>query len=249
MWAALPYVPVLLAVVAVAMVQVRTGRVGAVLVWLMLATFCLVLLRQLTTLLIVGGMAVVLQEQKVRLGYQAHHDALTGLPNRAAFQDRGGRALRDADSVALLLLDLDGFKPVNDSLGHAAGDEVLVSIAGRLSAALRPGDVACRLGGDEFAVLVTDVSDDEVLDLARRVLSDISGPMTIHGTPVAVGVSIGVTSSRRGTTDSLDLLLREADEAMYDAKARGKGIISRYHGREGTTIALVPASIPSGGGG
>jgi diguanylate cyclase (GGDEF)-like protein len=241
-WAILPYLPVVLAVVAVAIVQVRTGQLGAVLVWLMLATFCLVLLRQLTTLLTIGGMAAVLQEQKVHLAYQAHHDALTGLPNRAAFHDRGAEAVQDADRVVLLLLDLDGFKPINDSLGHAGGDHCLVIVSRRLTAALRPGDIVCRLGGDEFAVLVTDVSDDEAVGLAQRILSAISEPMTIHGTTVAVGVSIGIASSRPGADHTLDLLLQQADEAMYDVKARGKGAISYYHG-EGDSIVEDAAAM------
>jgi diguanylate cyclase (GGDEF)-like protein len=242
MWGVLPYVPVLLAVGAIAMVQVRTGRVGAVLVWLMLGTFCLVLLRQLATLLMVGGMAVVLQKQQVLLTYQAQHDALTGLPNRAAFQDRGAEAVRDTARVALLMLDLDGFKPVNDTLGHAAGDEVLVTVARRLAGALRPGDFACRLGGDEFAVLLTDVSDDDVMGLARRVLSAVSEPMTIHGIPAAVGASIGVTSSRPGTARTLDVLVRQADDAMYDAKAGGKGSVRCYQ-EAGPITAPDPAEL------
>jgi diguanylate cyclase (GGDEF)-like protein len=232
-WATLPYVPVLAAVVAIAMVQVRTGQLGPVLVWLMLGTFCLVLLRQLTTLLMIGGMAVVLADQKARLAYQAHHDVLTGLPNRAAFQERGAETLRDAGRVALLLLDLDGFKPVNDSLGHAAGDAVLVTVAHRIAATLRPADLVCRLGGDEFAVLLTDVSDDDARSLALRLLTAVKEPMTVTGTPVAVGVSIGVTSSTPGTADTLDELLRQADEAMYAAKAHGRGRVSCYRGADG----------------
>ncbi|MEU8238461.1 GGDEF domain-containing protein [Actinoplanes missouriensis] len=227
-WAVLPYIPVILAVAAVAVVQVVTGQLGAVLVWLLLGTFCLVLLRQLTSLVMVGSMAVTLQEQKAHLAYQAHHDPLTGLPNRAAFRERGAAAIGDAGRVALLLLDLDGFKPINDSLGHSGGDEALVTVGHRLAAALRPEDVVCRLGGDEFAVLVTDISDDDTTSLAQRLLTTISAPMTIHGSTVAVGVSIGITPSQPGTPDSLDRLLREADLAMYDAKARGKGAISFF---------------------
>lgn len=225
LWAILPYIPVISAVVAVALVQLRTGQLGPVLVWLMLGTFCLVLLRQLTTLLLISRMAAVLHEQKAELAKQAHHDALTGLPNRVAFHDHGARALRGTGQVVVMLLDLDGFKQVNDSLGHAAGDEVLVTVAHRLTTSLRPADVTCRLGGDEFAVLLTDVSDDVVTHLAGRALSAIHEPMTVQGEPVTVGVSIGVASAPAAGAVTLDVLLQKADEAMYAAKAHGKGKI------------------------
>ncbi|GIE28539.1 hypothetical protein Ait01nite_015840 [Actinoplanes italicus] len=241
-WAAMPYIPVILAVVAVAVVQVRTGRLGSMLVWLLLGTFGLVLLRQLTTLRMVGGMAVALQRQKEQLAYQAHHDPLTGLPNRAAFQERGDLAVRDGGDMVLMLLDLDGFKPINDTLGHAGGDQALVTVARRLGEALRPGDVACRLGGDEFAVLVTGTSPDDAMSLARRLLTSIREPMTIQQSPVAVGVSIGIASSTPGSTPSLDLLLQQADMAMYDAKANGKNTIRCHDGEN--AVPLPPVAAP-----
>lgn len=222
-WALLPYLPVVLAVAAVATAQMRLRRLAPILVWLMLCIFCLVLLRQLTTLLTLGSMAIALQEQKAVMEYQAHHDMLTGLPNRAAFYDRRVWAMRDAHRVVVMLLDLDGFKQVNDSLGHAAGDQVLKVVAGRLIAALRPTDVTCRLGGDEFSVLMTDVLDHTVLSVVQRLLDTIGEPIFINGTSVAVGASIGITSSWTWETTTVDELLRRADAAMYAAKGNGKG--------------------------
>jgi diguanylate cyclase (GGDEF)-like protein len=155
--------------------------------------------------------------------HQALHDSLTGLPNRALFLDRLAHALERggvAGRVGVLFCDLDRFKTVNDSLGHAAGDELLVAVASRLSGCLRAGDTAARLGGDEFAVLIEDVrSEREAVAVAERLIEALNPPFEIRGREVFVSASVGVVvGSGRG-----EELLRNADVAMYRAKAEGKG--------------------------
>lgn len=156
-----------------------------------------------------------------RLQLLALHDFLTGLPNRVLIMDRLGLALarsrRDGTKVALLFLDLDGFKAVNDNLGHDAGDELLIVIADRLKNALRPSDTAGRLGGDEFVVVFDGVSDQyAVEDLVTRVQEVISRPCTIRGMPIEVRVSVGMALA--DDTSDPESLLRQADTAMYEDK-------------------------------
>jgi diguanylate cyclase (GGDEF)-like protein len=157
--------------------------------------------------------------------HQAFHDSLTGLPNRALFLDRlelaHARARRSGSPIAVLFMDLDSFKNVNDSLGHAAGDELLVLVAGRLRRWLRPSDTAARFGGDEFAILIEDIDTSNGAQVvAQRVLDALREPFAIHGQEVLVGVSIGIASSAHPGSDDL---LRNADLAMYRAKGMGKG--------------------------
>jgi diguanylate cyclase (GGDEF)-like protein/PAS domain S-box-containing protein len=159
------------------------------------------------------------------LEYQAFHDALTGLPNRALFTRRLERALVQADradnSVAVLFLDLDNFKVVNDSLGHAQGDALLRTVADRLRASLRARDTGARLGGDEFTVLLENVTGEaEAIEVAERIASALRIPVALKGRAVVVSASIGVAlgPTRGGSQD----LMREADLAMYRAKANGK---------------------------
>jgi diguanylate cyclase (GGDEF)-like protein/PAS domain S-box-containing protein len=166
---------------------------------------------------------------EAELRHQAFHDALTHLANRALFSDRVDHALgrrhRNAGSLAVLLLDLDGFKTVNDSLGHNAGDALLVGVASRLDAILRTGDTAARLGGDEFAVLLEDLeSEDDALDVAQRVIEEVSRPFCIAGKEIFVTASVGITLGGDGDHgDNSDEMLRNADAAMYRAKSQGKG--------------------------
>jgi diguanylate cyclase (GGDEF)-like protein len=155
----------------------------------------------------------------------ALHDPLTKLPNRTLLLDRLGLALSRAGRlgslVAVLFLDLDGFKAVNDSLGHAAGDELLIQVAERVRGCLRPADTVARLGGDEFGILLEEVSDaTEVHAVADRILDALRVPMTVQGKELVTGASIGVVlgASEEGAGD----LLRRADLAMYVAKAGGK---------------------------
>jgi diguanylate cyclase (GGDEF)-like protein/PAS domain S-box-containing protein len=166
-----------------------------------------------------------------QLRHQAFHDTLTGLPNRALLEDRLtqalARAARSARPVAVLSLDLDNFKTVNDSLGHLAGDEVLVTIGQRIGRLIRGADTAARFGGDEFAVLLEDLPAGvdpvtESAQVAQRLLDACRAPMTIQEREVAVGCSIGIAISDAGI-ESPDDLLRAADVAMYNGKERGRG--------------------------
>ena len=165
---------------------------------------------------VLARFATAVREQEkaqAQLVFQARHDALTGLANRTVLADR----LRNPGPVALLYLDLDGFKEVNDSLGHDAGDAVLTAVAGRLSAAVRGTDLVVRLGGDEFVLLCPDLPADEAINLAQRVLAEVSRPIPFRGTMLEVGVSVGIAAPG-GERD----VLRTADMAMYEAKRLGK---------------------------
>ena len=166
---------------------------------------------------------IALQEQ---LRHQALHDALTGLPNRTLFVDRLGQAIeqsrRGERMPAVLFLDVDRFKVVNDSLGHRAGDELLVQLAGRLRSATRRGETVARLGGDEFTVLLpgaTSVAD--AVTVAKRILQAVEEPFRVQQRDIVVSVSIGIVLSQ--PTDDPDTALRAADAAMYRAKEEGRG--------------------------
>ena len=162
-----------------------------------------------------------------QLLHDAFHDALTGLPNRALFADRLkltlARAKRSgAHQFAVLFLDLDRFKVINDSLGHTIGDQLLVGIARRLETCLRPGDTVARLGGDEFTILLEDIDDiKETLAVAKRVEKELSLPFNLGGHEVFTTVSIGIAPSTTGYERPEDVL-RDADTAMYRAKSLGK---------------------------
>ncbi len=163
-----------------------------------------------------------------KLAHDAMHDVLTGLPNRALFLDRlnlslARRARHSDHSCGVLFLDLDRFKEINDVLGHAAGDVVLIAVAERLHAVLRPQDSAARLGGDEFAVLVEGIhATDDLETVAKRILSEMLRPFDIFGHFIQVGASIGAAVAGSDHT-SADLLIRDADFAMYRAKQTGGG--------------------------
>ena len=167
---------------------------------------------------------LALEEQ---LRHRAFHDALTALPNRELLRDRIRHALdrsgRDGEKVAIVLLDLDGFKLLNDSLGHSAGDVLLSNIARRLLDTVRPGDTVARLGGDEFAVLVEyDGPGDDVLALADRICGALRAPLAIRNEEICVSASAGVALSADCATGAEELL-RNADLAMYRAKAVNRG--------------------------
>jgi diguanylate cyclase (GGDEF)-like protein len=179
------------------------------------------------------GLSVYLRDVSVRksleeeLRRQAFHDALTGLPNRALFLDRLQHALARADghdrSIAILFLDLDNFKVVNDSLGHETGDRLLVQIAERLRSCLRTEDTAARFGGDEFTVLVEETGDEhDAIQIAKRLSDTLRAPVLLGGHEVYPSFSIGIATSAPDQ-DSADGLLRKADLAMYRAKTNGKG--------------------------
>jgi diguanylate cyclase (GGDEF)-like protein/PAS domain S-box-containing protein len=173
------------------------------------------------------------REAQEKLQFAAYHDGLTSLPNRLAFL-QGLQAAIDRSKVdptatfATLLLDLDRFKMVNDSLGHAAGNELLVEVARRLSSSVRPGDSVARLGGDEFGLMFDRIgSQQEAVSLAQRVVDTIVQPMQIGGSEFTVQCSIGLTLSDLGHR-SADEMIRDADIAMYDAKGKGRGRISVF---------------------
>jgi len=162
------------------------------------------------------------------LRHQALHDGLTGLPNRKLFLDRLEHAMTRTRQAAVLYLDLDGFKKVNDSLGHNAGDLLLRTAAERLTGALRPQDTVARLGGDEFAVLIEDGDRPTVVSLAQACLDALNQPFLLHGRKAVISVSIGVVFIAGGDADEV---IRNADVAMYAAKARGKGCYQIFESR------------------
>jgi len=171
-------------------------------------------------------------EQENSLKLQAHFDTLTGLPNRVLFSDRLDQALaharRHRENLAVCMLDLDGFKMVNDSLGHPSGDQLLREVARRLHDSLRGDDTAARLGGDEFALLIGDLkTSGQCEQVVKRALDAVGAPYFIDGAEVRVTASIGVTLFPGDTMDP-DQLLRHADQAMYKAKQAGKNRFSIF---------------------
>ncbi|HEX7094731.1 MAG TPA: EAL domain-containing protein [Acidimicrobiales bacterium] len=179
-----------------------------------------------------AAIAVQRHQAELRLSHLAHHDKLTGLPNRVLLQARLDEGINHArthnSSIAVMFLDLDNFKIVNDSFGHAAGDQVLVGFAERFRKLLRPGDVLGRFGGDEFVVLLENVSSaSDATPVAERLLEDLKRPFRLRDNPVFLTVSVGIAVSQGGR-DSSEVLLRNADAAMYQAKERGRSRIEIY---------------------
>lgn len=169
-----------------------------------------------------------LQQQQTELSRAAHHDALTGLPNRRLLSDRIETALTNArrqhTKIALLFFDLDEFKPVNDTLGHEAGDQILKMVAERLTGLIRATDSVARLGGDEFVVLLTHLGEDAVKAteaMAGKLMAALKEPFELEGTVCTIGTSVGaiISDGHLAETD----LLRQADVLMYEAKAAGRG--------------------------
>ncbi|HYH87871.1 MAG TPA: GGDEF domain-containing protein [Solirubrobacteraceae bacterium] len=169
-----------------------------------------------------------LRELQVELEHQAFHDPLTGLANRLLFMNRVEFVLqRRTGNAAVIYLDLDNFKPINDTHGHEAGDAVLKAAGDRLTASLRPADTAARLGGDEFAVLLVDIPEEHIGVVADRIVANLSQPLEFADLELTVGASLGVASAASGTLDA-DSLVRNADVAMYVAKHGGKGRLSVF---------------------
>jgi diguanylate cyclase (GGDEF)-like protein/PAS domain S-box-containing protein len=163
-----------------------------------------------------------------QLTHQAFHDSITHLANRALFNERVrhavARARREPMGLAAIFVDLDDFKTINDSLGHAAGDEVLLEVAKRITLAVRSGDTPARFGGDEFAILLEDVDDVQAAaDTAERVLESLSAPLEIAHKTLSIRASVGISIAEAGAAIDADELIRNADSAMYIAKSDGKG--------------------------
>jgi GGDEF domain-containing protein len=196
----LPYCPLALAVATSAFQQLRGQPAGPFLYWTFVALVLLIVGRQLLTVLDNQALNRRLAAMVGDLEHQAFHDGLTNLPNRALFRERVGHALRRR---------------------YAAGDDLLVAVAGRLPTCVRGEDTVARLGGDEFAILLEQAPSHEVaVRVAGRILESMGPPFPLQGHQVQVGASVGVTVSQAADVDAV---LREADVAMYTAKARGKG--------------------------
>jgi diguanylate cyclase (GGDEF)-like protein len=173
---------------------------------------------------------------EAQIQYMAHHDALTGLANRFLLMERLGQAMvkaqREANSVSVVFIDLDGFKAINDSLGHKAGDTLLKAMAERMQGCVRTADTVARLSGDEFVVLLEEeLSGDQsrALSIVERLQASVTEPVAIADQLVRVSCSIGVATSPQDGTDA-DALLTNADFAMYRAKQRGRDTYNFYSG-------------------
>lgn len=167
-----------------------------------------------------------LQQRRQELEHLAQHDTLTGLPNRALFADRMEQALagarRDHTRLALMFIDLDGFKPINDERGHAVGDVLLKEVGARIRRSIRESDTAARIGGDEFVVLLRHIqSKDDALAVAEKVRLSINQPIPTDGLPLVISASVGVATFPEGGSDAIELA-KNADRAMYRAKQQGR---------------------------
>lgn len=177
-----------------------------------------------------GGRLARARAELAQARSSADHDALTGLPNRRALDGLASRvrsgAVAGEGMVAVLFIDLDGFKPVNDRMGHAAGDEVLRVVASRLMGATRRNDFVCRMGGDEFVCVLLDMRDESCARaIARELIELIAAPFDIHGAHVRLAASVGVAMHRLQGADVAQLA-HEADQAMYAAKSRGLAMLT-----------------------
>ena len=180
---------------------------------------------------LVGQVALALRNSRAHedLSTQARTDSLTGLHNRASLLaglSAGLAGGEDPDGLQVLFLDLDDFKDVNDELGHRAGDVVLIEVAARLRASVRPTDVCARLGGDEFAVLLHGTGLAEAIEIAQRIVDAVAEPFLVGADAMRVGASIGIATPEAGV--GIEELVHQADVAMYAAKAKGKGRVEAF---------------------
>jgi diguanylate cyclase (GGDEF)-like protein len=228
-WPLLLYAPVAFAVIMAGYWHYRDGNVSVELTWLLIAVSAIILARQFLGARTHEGLMRDLSRQRAILARQAFRDPLTELGNRKLFIDHATDALADADDTmtAIILIDLDGFKGVNDTYGHAAGDALLRTAAERLNANVRSNDTVSRLGGDEFVVLLPRLADDQIADtVANRILRDLLQPLTFSDTVLTIRASAGIAIARGSV--HVDELMREADLALYQAKADGKGVARRF---------------------
>lgn len=183
---------------------------------------------QLEKILVVGEDITERKKHEEEIYHMAYHDQLTGLPNRQLFSDRLQQALvrakRNQSQIAVMYLDCDHFKPINDELGHDAGDEFLKSLAGKLNDCIRESDTVARIGGDEFNILLPDIQDDkEVITVAERIIASVNLPWEWNGKPYKISMSIGISLFPKDG-DEVKVLIKKADEALYLAKESGRGM-------------------------
>jgi diguanylate cyclase (GGDEF)-like protein len=230
--ALLPYPPIAAALGMTIAERVTSGGLSQFTFWTGLSMVAIVLVRQHLVVVDNVNLLRTLSVRERELAHQAQHDALTGLPNRVYFRDCVAAALeRNVITYArsaVLFMDLDDFKAVNDTHGHGMGDRVLEIVAERLRASVRPNDVAARLGGDEFAVLVDRAPDQKHLDaIAMRILQSMREPLVVDGLTMSVPGTIGIALAE-SSGETCDELLRRADVAMYAAKHEGKDRVGIY---------------------
>jgi diguanylate cyclase (GGDEF)-like protein len=227
----LPYLPVAATCGLIVVQIVRGLPVDRLEIGVEVLVVVLLIARQAVTLMENARLLDRVSEGRQKLAHQAFHDALTGLANRALFRDRLDHAMalhrRDGGGLAVLFLDLDDFKAVNDRHGHAAGDRVLKQAAERLTAGVREGDTVARLGGDEFAVLREGPGD--AMATAEALLAAVGTPYDVDGRTVTVGASVGFVDAAEHSGATADWLVRRADAAMYAGKRSGKNTLVRYH--------------------
>ena len=170
--------------------------------------------------------AIERKKAEVTIKKLAYHDSLTGLPSRTLFNDRFTMAMADSKrndkNTALIMLDLDHFKDVNDTFGHDAGDDILKEVSNRLTSILRQTDIVCRMGGDEFALLISDASVKEMIEeVAQRILAAIGNPFSLHGVKAWISASLGIAVYPEDG-ENLETLFKHADIAMYEVKKVGR---------------------------
>jgi diguanylate cyclase (GGDEF)-like protein len=229
-WPLARYAPAFAAVVLAALLHSRTGGAGPELTWFIIVVAAIILVRQFLGARTNEGLIRDLTRERAIMARQAFRDPLTQLGNRAMFINHAKDALGDADETmtAVIIIDLDGFKDVNDTYGHAAGDELLKTTAARLNANVRANDTVSRLGGDEFVVLLPRLVDDTIADtVADRILRDLLQPLVVGEVMLSIRASAGIAITR-GSGHDVDEVLREADQALYQAKAEGKGVARRF---------------------
>jgi diguanylate cyclase (GGDEF)-like protein len=230
---ALPYLPMAVATLLELATELSSRRLGPLLLASLLLLILLVGVRQYLALADNLRLMNDLREREQALEHQAYHDALTGLPNRARLRQRVDGAARprrgeEGPLLAVMFVDLDDFKHVNDRFGHEAGDRLLIAIAQRLRGCVRPGDIVARLGGDEFAILLEDLSGvTDAFGVAERIVDALTRPVDLGAWTVGVGGTVGVALARPGEAGGEELL-RRADVAMYRGKERGKGRVGIY---------------------
>ncbi|MGA8112166.1 MAG: EAL domain-containing protein [Actinocatenispora sp.] len=244
----LPYLPLTGCVVLFVVWTATGSTIAAYTMYLGALVLFLVMVRQLITLLENTALLERVREGQARLAFQAFHDPLTGLPNRALFGDRLEHATqlhkRDLRMLALIFVDLDDFKDVNDHHGHHVGDQLLKAVGERLLGCVRSADTVARLGGDEFAILLEgdDLTGDKAPEqVSNRILAALARPFLIDGTPLTVSASLGMVSPDREETGlTVGELLRRADNAMYAGKRQGKGRVVSHRSDLETARDLLP---------